>query len=484
MKIIRHPAFLISLLLAAFFFKGVFLATLFPIFTGQDEARHYNTLQYLNQPEMPAEQTTRRPHIQDKKDFSDYNFSEEIVNTGKAVGIDDLRHGLFDTQRFAPDSFNGLNESTITQQTWKPYNFTKPADVVGSKSLYHTIASALESALSKQDILVRFYAIRIFSVLLGTLTVLLTFLIARALRFDAFVSTLFAALVAFQPKFSMYMTNINYDALLIPAFFLFTWGGIMSLRKGLDWKNFSIMLLAVAIGLLTKGTAIVLLAAFLGILFSHAYSFTRARRRFKITFLKGLLAAIFVIGALTLSGGRYRYTTLIPIDTSFSNTVTSLGKYLDKSLTFGRFGLSSRTYWGSLGWNDDFLARHFTDILWPLQGIAVIGIVLFLFTEKKPDFLPERKLVIFLIAMIVALQLGIRAADWNVFVHAGSLDLGTPGRYFLPNLATHILLVFIGLGMLLGTRERFKNILLAGVIFLCFFSMFLTFDTILPRFYL
>ena len=258
----------------------------------------------------------------------------------------------------------------------------------------------------------------------------------------------------------------------------------MSLRKGLDWKNFSIMLLAVAIGLLTKGTAIVLLAAFLGILFSHAYSFTRARRRFKITFLKGLLAAIFVIGALTLSGGRYRYTTLIPIDTSFSDTVTSLGKYLDKSLTFGRFGLSSRTYWGSLGWNDDFLSQHFTDILWPLQGIAVIGIVLFLFTEKKPDFLPEKKPVIFLIAMIVALQLGIRVADWNVFAHAGSLDLGTPGRYFLPNLSTHLILLFLGLGMLLGTRERFKNILIGGVILMCFFSIFLTFDVILPRFYL
>ncbi|MFZ1735501.1 MAG: hypothetical protein WAU31_01050, partial [Candidatus Moraniibacteriota bacterium] len=98
MKIVRHPAFLITLLLTVFFLKGVFLATLFPIFTGQDEARHYNTLQYLNQPEIPAEQTTHRLHIQNKEDFSDYNFSEEIVNTGKTAGIDDLRHGLFDTQ--------------------------------------------------------------------------------------------------------------------------------------------------------------------------------------------------------------------------------------------------------------------------------------------------------------------------------------------------------------------------------------------------
>lgn len=483
-NIARHPAFLISLLLAIFFLKGVFLATLFPIFTGQDEARHYNTLQYLNQPNIPAEQTTYRLHIQDKEDFSDYNFSEEIINAGKAAGIDDLRHGLFDTQPFAPESFDGPNEPNITQQTWKPYNFTVPADVAGTGSLYHKVASEIESALSRHNILVRFYAARIFSVLLGTLAVFLAFLIARTLRFDAFISTLLAALVAFQPKFSMYMTNINYDAILIPTFFLFTWGGIMSIQKGINWRNSIVMLTAVAIGLLTKGTAIVLLATFLGIIIFHII--TLARRSFKTaTIMKSVGAALFVIaGILILSGGRYHYMRLIPVEDSLSDTINSLGSYLDKSLTFGRFALSSRTYWGTLGWNDDFLANHLTDILSLIEEIAILGLVLFLFAKDKPDFLPEKGSVIFLIAMILALQLGIRTADWNVFAHTGSLGIGTPGRYFLPNLTTHIILVFIGLGMLLGTRERFKNILIGGVILMCFFSMFLTFSTILPRFYL
>ncbi|QQS15838.1 MAG: glycosyltransferase family 39 protein [Candidatus Moraniibacteriota bacterium] len=484
MNITQHPLFLISLLLAAFFFKGVFLVALFPIFTGQDEARHYNTLQYFNQPKIPNEKMTHRPYIQNKEDFSDYNFSEEIINTGKAAGIDDLRHGLFDTQPFVSESFDGPNESSITQKTWKPYNFTAPADIAGTGSFYHKVASEIESALSQHDILVRFYAIRIFSVFLGTIAVLLAFLIARALRFDLFTSTLFAALVAFQPKFSMYMTNINYDALLIPSFFLFTWGGVLSLQKGLNWKSFIVMLTAVAIGLLTKGTAIVLLAAFLGIIVFHILAL--ARRTFNATTtIKSVGVALFVIvGIFILSSGRYHYTTLIPVGDSLSITISSLESYLDKSLTFGRFALSSRTYWGTLGWNDDFLANHLTDILSRVEGIAALGLVLFLFTKNKPDFLPEKCSVIFLIAMILALQLGIRAADWNIFAHTGSLVLGTPGRYFLPNLATHIILVFIGLGMLLGTRERFKNVLIGGVILMCFFSIFLTLDTILPRFYL
>lgn len=480
-KILHHPAFLISLLLAAFFLKGVFLVTLFPMFTGQDEARHYNTLQYLNQPEIPAEQKTRRLHIKNKDDFTEYNFSEEILYTGKSVGIDDIRGGLFDTQRFAQDSFDGNSESDILAKTWRPYNFLAPADVAGTTSLYHKLASRIEQALSGENILVRFYSARILSVFLGTLGVFFAYLIARAIGFSALVSTLFAALVAFQPKYAMYMTNINYDALLIPLFFLFTWGSILSLRDGVNAKNTSIMVTAIILGIMTKGTAIILLVVFLGLIGFHFFKKAKGPRAF---LLLGGVFIMVLIGANLLLETRYSLLKLLPIEGSLSRTIISLGEYLGESLTLGRFGLSSRTYWGALSWNGDIIANHFTDMLWPLQFIAFTGIILLLFSKRIPDFLPSKKNVIFLLVMIVALQLGIRLADWNVFASTGSLDLGTPGRYFLPNLATHLILVFVGFGMLLGKREYFKNILLGGVILMFFFSFYLTFDVILPRFYL
>ena len=481
MKFLRHRLFPISLLLAAFFFKGVFLVTTFPIFTGQDEARHYNTVQYLNQPEIPADQLVDRPYQQRKDDFSSYNFSEEILNAGKAAGIDDLRRGLFSTQPFVPGSFDGVRESDIVANSWRPYNVFVPVDTAGV-SFYHRVAALLERLLSEQNILVRFYAIRILSVALGTIAVWLTFLLARALRFDTPASTLIAALVAFQPKFSMYLTNINYDVLLIPSFFFFTWGGALSLRDGLNRKNFIAMLGGVAIGLLTKGTAIVLLAAFVGLMVFHF--FAHARRHFKLTIAKGLFGLVFVFGALALSGGRYDYSHLIPIKTSFSETKASLREYLNESVTPGRLALSSRTYWGALGWNDDLLANHLTDAIWKLEIVSAIGIAFFFLRRKTVECFPKKIQVAFLVAMLAALQLGIRAADWNVFAQTGSLDLGTPGRYFLPNLATHLILVFFGLGALLGTNERFRKVLLGGVILMFFFSLYLTADVLLPRFYL
>ena len=161
-----------------------------------------------------------------------------------------------------------------------------------------------------------------------------------------------------------------------------------------------------------------------------------------------------------------------------------LQNYLSKSLTLGRFALSSRTYWGSLGWFDGFVEKNFTDFVWTIQTLSAFGIILFLFSKKRLAFLPPKKYVLFLIGMIVALQFGIRMADWKVFSETGKLILGTPGRYFLPNLVSHIALVFIGLGALLRKESYFKNILSAGLILMFSFSLYLILNVIIPRYYL
>ena len=174
----------------------------------------------------------------------------------------------------------------------------------------------------------------------------------------------------------------------------------------------------------------------------------------------------------------------MPFKHNLPETFRSLGAYLSESLTMGRFALSSRTYWGSLGWFSNAIDQNFTNFVWTIQTISVVGIILFLFSKKKLDFLPEKKYVVFLVGMIIALQFGIRMADWKVFMGAGELELGTPGRYFLPNLVSHIALVFVGLGYLLQKENRFKNALLVGLIAMLSFSMYLTFNIILPRYYL
>lgn len=479
-KFIKKPSFILAVILAAFFLKGVFIAVVFPIFTGQDEARHYNTVQFLAEPEEKTWEITKKKYIRDKESILDYNFSREIRETGLAADFDIVRHSLFDTVRFS-DGYDGANEAEINSEKWKPYNYLYPPDTAG-KSLYHILASFIEKLFASQSIFVRFYLIRIFSVLVGTLTILLSYFIAKNVGFRPQESLILTAIVAFQPKLSIYTTNINYDALLIPLFSLFTYGAILSLKDNLNWKNICLMIAAIVLGFYTKGTALVLLPVFAGLVLFHLYKkFGKEKNIF--SYLSAiLLLFIFIFLAFRASG--HSLGRLLPFKGNVAETVSSLKSYLDKSLTSGRFGLSSRTYWGSLGWEDNWFSNNFTDIVWSIELVAAAGLIWFLFSKKKPDFLPEKKYIIFLMLMIISLQLGIRLFDWRVFTETGSLVLGTPGRYFLPNLTAHIILVFTGLGMLLRKENYFRNSLIAGLILMFSFCMYLIFNVVLPRYYL
>lgn len=477
---------ILTLILLVFFLKGVFLVALLPIFGGQDEARHYNTIQYLAEPtgavsKNEKEQKANNDRQRDKDDFRTYNFSEEIQKTAEATDTDILRGEIYNTIRFSPSS-DGMNESEINARIWKPYNYYDEPDTAGiGNSLYHRTASQIERLFSSQDILVRFSLIRIFSVLLGSFAVFLCYHIARTIGFSSRISLILAAILAFQPKFSFYLTNINYDAFLIPSFFLFTYAGARTLRNGLNGKSISLLLLSILIATQTKGTGYILVIALLGLitfLLSEKVKLQTKKIRYRI------YGMCIIISTTVVS---FLFNHFLQI-----SSMSSLGDYISKTITFSRFILPSETYWGTLSWVNSPLLSNVTNIIFVIETIALIGLALLLFSKKfkvqYPAFLPARKYVIFLIGMILALQIGIRIADWSVFSRIGGMkmSLGTPGRYFLPNLASHILLVGIGLGAVLAyfKKENYFEPLLLTILIGSFSLMtYLIFNVIILRFY-
>ena len=476
----KKPGFILILILLAFFLKGVFTAAIFPIFTGQDESRHYNSIQSLTEPKEKNWEMTARAHIADKETFRDYNFSQEILEAGMAMDIDRVRHEGFNTADFAA-GYDGQNETLINSRPWQPYNYLDPPDTAGH-SLYHTLGSKIEKTFAGGGIFVRFFLIRVFGVFLATLAVLFTYFITKNSGFREKESLIIAAIVSMQPKFSMYSTNINYDALLIPAFFLFTLGAVLALRNGLAWKNTAAMLIAIATGLLTKGTALVMLAIFIlliGYLFHQKIKDRKNVWLYYSSAFLGLLAILFLVSRFT----SYNLARIILPEDGISQTFSSIRNYLNESLTMGRFALSSRTYWGALTWGNGWVAENFTNVIKFIETFSSAGLVLF-FVSKKPDWLPEKKYIAFFVLMIAALQLGIRFFDWKVFINTGALDLGTPGRYFLPNLASHIILVFVGIGAFFRREKYFQHTLILGLLLMFAFSMYTIFNIVIPRTYL
>jgi hypothetical protein len=241
------------------------------MFTGQDEIRHYSTVQYMAEPKDISSDVPKDPRPDEEvggnsDDLYPYNFSQEMQKTATAAGIDIIRGGGYNIQPFS-DSYVGPGETEINANIWDSINhYSSPAIVTGT-TLYYFIPSWLEKTFSAQSILVRFYLSRIFSVLLGTFLIWLVYLIAKNIGLSPKVSLIMAGIVAFQPKIGFYFANINYDTLLIPLFTLFVLGAVLGLRDGLKWQNLAIMLASVFLAIQTKATGNILLIPFALLMF-------------------------------------------------------------------------------------------------------------------------------------------------------------------------------------------------------------------------
>lgn len=485
----KQPTFILALILAAFFFKGVFLAALFPMFEGQDEARHYNTIQYILQPEN-IEKTDEKKISRNNKIFADYNFSEEILKTGTLAGTDIVRGESYNKTGYS-DSYQGKNEPEINERKWQPYNYAKYPDIVPARAqFFHKLASGIEKAFSEQNILIRFYLIRLFSVLLGTAVVLFSYLIAKTIGFAPKHSLLLATIISFQPRLSIYFTSINYDALFILFFVIFTYAAVLTLKKGLNWKTLVLLTASTLLGILAKPTGAILLVAFA--ILTAFFGYEKIKTMSKNVKLFSFFVSLIAIALFSVFLERY-----IPNGSYAPQSVlSSAGEYLSKTLPLGKLVSPSETYWGALEWTSSGIVENAVYLIWVIQFFAAAGIVIFLFSKKyHSEFLPEKKYVISLLIMIALLQAGIRFADWSLFQTLGRIETGLPGRYFLPNIAAHIILVFVGIGVLVEkialrfkksdlAEKYFETSMIAGLILMMSLSMYLVFNVIIFRYYL
>jgi len=219
---IKKPAFILALILSVFFLKGVFLVAITPIFEGIDEARHFNTIQYLSEPRpITWPLVNRKETEKNAVNIQNYNYSQEIRETASVIGHGEALDDLYTTFSFA-QGYDGKNEMDINNSDWHKYNEYNPPNLAPI-SLYHRLASIIEKTFDSQSIFVRYFLLRIFSVLLGTLTVLFSYFIIKNIGFSAKNSLLLTAIIAFQPRFSIYYANINYDALLNGFSFCALW---------------------------------------------------------------------------------------------------------------------------------------------------------------------------------------------------------------------------------------------------------------------
>src|SRR3990167_9610244 len=493
-RMLKKPLFWLSILLFVFFLKGLILSILFPFFQEPDEQTHYATLQYLAEPKEKDWPIIKKPKdLIDGNNIATYHFSEETTKSAQAAQFDEAKFQNENTQEFYQSSV-GLNENEIIGNTWKRYIDTYPTNTSATVSVYYLLGTKIEQALSDQSILTRFFSIRLLSVVLGALVVLFAYLTTRKIGLSQWQSLIIASLVAFQPMLSSTAAIVNIDIALILAFSLFIYATVSLLAEKLEWKYLALLIFSIGLGILSKGPGIVLVVIAIPLLISLAH------KRLDISLKKFFLGAalsiltLSVITFVLVPKSYFIGITNISTASKFDSPLVSLNKYISKTIGGNGLSVTHASYWGNFGWLDTKISPKILDVIRVLETIALIGVVFSLlsgtrFLDKlgmtgRKDYLPEKKYIIFFIGIILALQLAIRFYDWRVFDATGQILIGTPGRYFLPNIIPHILLIVTGLGFFTRNKKQFSILLKTLLILIILLSLYSMINVIIPRYYL
>ncbi|MDD2766367.1 MAG: glycosyltransferase family 39 protein [Candidatus Moranbacteria bacterium] len=489
---IKAPEFILTLILVVFFFKGVFLSVLFPFFQAPDEQTHYATIQQRAEPNEKTWTIKQGKDSSNGIDISTYHFSEETIQTAQKLQFDDVKFQKENTQEFS-QSDRGLHEDEIMSNNWKRYIDTYPANISGTISFYYSLGAKVEQILSDQSILTRLFSMRLLSVVMGVLIVFLAYLISQKIGFSKQNSLIITALVAFQPMFSASASQVNIDIALILAFSFYIYASVSLLHSGMHWKDILLLILSLPLAFYSKGPGIVLFAITPFLLGYLIY------KRFNISLKKFSLyvsIAIFILVAvITLSVPKSYFVSITNFNATskFDSPVESLTKYIDKTINMTSVLRTEKSYWGNFGWLDTPLSGNIIQGIWILEIIALFGIVLFFVPKRflkkirmgtEKSYLPEKKYILFFFGIMIALQLAIRFFDWRIFDAYKQILIGQPGRYFLPTIIPHIIVMAVGLGFFTRSKKQFDILIKTLLVSMILLSLHAMIDVIIPRYYL
>ncbi len=471
---------ILALILALFVIKGLILSLLIPALQNPDEQIHYGTVQFLAEPipkDWPIIELKKR--VNNASDISTYGLSEETIKTAQSTRFDEIKFEKQNIQDFSDTA----NEEEILQNDWKRYIDTYPTSASGTKSVYYTLASWLERLLSGESIFTRMFVARFLASFFGLGIVILAYLITRKIGFSKNLSLLFTVLVAFQPMLSITGAQVNIDIALIFSFSLFLYASV-SLIKDTGRKYALLAIFSAILGLFSKGPGIVLVAMLYPLFVWCTYQKLHISKKRFTTLLATATLLLVTIIFLVVPKSYLMSITNFTAQSQFNSPLESIGKYMTKTLSIGELRDTALSYWGQFGWLDNSIPEWSLTLIILITVTGFIGTLWYLFSQEKISYPPERKYLILSLGMIIALQVAIRFYDWRVYDYTGEILIGQPGRYFLPNIIAHLIVVTTGIGFLLRQESRFLLAMKTLTLAMILLQLHAIVNVIIPRYYL
>ncbi|MBU1085379.1 DUF2142 domain-containing protein [Patescibacteria group bacterium] len=396
--------------------KGIFWSLLTPIFQAPDENVHFGIIQYIGE----------NNHHPGPKNGE--IVSKELVEVGSIVRFNWMSsHPVW--QGTESDWLNQINQLDLNLKT----NFGSYQRQGGQKlpQAYYWLNWPVYKIFQNQSFLIRFYSLRIVSVLLGVATVYISYLIGLLIFKSRSLGLATASLVAFQPMASVIFSSITYDSLAIFTATLFLYFSIIFI-KNKQTKYLWLTLLVSLFALTVKTQLITLLLS---------WPFLLTKKHFKK--LAIFTPLIVVVGFIK------DYKEMLTRTFSWLNSgsiFSNLTQYLTQNSP-RMWAEIFPWYWGVFGWLEAVMPMWVYAIIKLITLISLIGLVYYLFKHfkaKSKQYLITKFLIIFtlLISSVIFVN------DFIIFTGRSTV-FGVQGRYLLPAITSNMALLVLGIISLL-----------------------------------
>ena len=305
-----------------------------------------------------------------------------------------------------------------------------------------------EELFPYHDAALAMHLVRFLSTLLGTVTILTTYLLAREIVPQSRSFALGAAAInAFIPQFIFINSVINNDCLLITLSSLCLWQ-MVRIIKGKEVPRVAFLWLGLFLGLslMTKQSALVLLPlAILAIVMgaSKTRDFTRFAKWGGITFLLA-----FALVFWWYLRNQFLYGDPLGLTAFHATRVPEAGIVFDNWDTMKSFlGKMQASFWARFGWMNVEVDNLIIQALKVPYLAAATGLALLpLRRSYTSEEQPRLQLIGFLFSSIVACFIWVMGYCMRF---GGS---GIQGRYLFPVISAISILLALGLANLLPER--------------------------------
>lgn len=458
----HKPLFFILFII---FVKSVIWALVIPPLQTPDESVHFEYVQYIGEEnKVPIMRETGQ-------------YSTEMLLFYQAVGLNSIAYSPENKYKIDMDKYNQLSNGVSKKE--RTSNGSSVA--AGYPPGYYFFASLFYKFFYFSSIFVKYYAVKLFSIILGLIAVALVYLIGRKLAPKSnSLAIALSLIIGFHPMFSMVSIAVNND-ILMNTMSIAIMLSVIYIIENPSFKRLLITGTLIGFGLIIKPTMVFVCGLALLVILIFFI-----KQKYQIAFtLKSVMLVVVPILILYLPWAIFslnHYNTLTggigmqpPGDPNVDLKWYFNNAFLTEAAIKRSFDLWIVSFWANFGWLDTrFATNTIYFVLALLCSLGAIG-ALYGILMKKENY----KVVSICLSIVVLNVLFLYAVEIQYFLKFHNFML--QGRYLFTSIVPISVILIYGIKYLVHSsyeKYSFYTMCLLMIIFNIF-----SVDLIFNRYY-